>query len=713
MAALIGATTAGAWSPGMADPSPVGSAAAPLVVDSKLRNDVVSFYHAVYRASDGGNGLVGWTGSLTPCLPGETTPLFKDQVRRRINWYRAMAGVPGDIVFDETLNAAAQAAALIMAKRGALSHDPASDFGTGGCWSSIGQTGASDGNLALGNFGVEAIDQYMDDGSSPEVGHRAWILHPPTTRMGTGDVPGVAGDWQTISNSLYVTDSAGEHPARSAFSAWPPEGFVPLPTVFPLWSVSYDTPSFGSPTFGGADVRMVVEADGRQVPLQITYRYTGGGLAGSPRLVWQPDWTAWGGSPPLETPIRVTVTGISAGNSGAGTSHTYTVTCINPDVITDPMNLRGSTMPPPSGAVYAFDGLTGLNPERYDVGVSKVGTGPLVEGAEANPAPRILDDTSASYSLLANAAGNATAYQGSRYFHLTIPSFDEPRQTFEVDADILPGASAMLQFHRRLAAMTAGTRLSVLVNDAAAPGWKELWGRNGGATTGWIEEKVSLQAFAGRSVRFRFQLEWTNGAAFIGTTTDRGAGIDAITLTGCEHTGRPVVTALAPTARTFSFNAATAGEALAIGSRWLIGIRPVLGGNEFSFTSPLRVEVATASPGYAQWLAERHPSLAPSGFESDADGDGILNGLEYTFGFDPSKPDGPLPGLVRKDDAWALTFDATRLAYPLPDIRWEAETSENLVTWRPLTSSGTASAPVFRLPAGAWGYARWKVFKTQ
>ena len=80
--------------------------------------------------------------------------------------------------------------------------------------------------------GSEAIDGYIEDGGGTNlaVGHRRWLLHPPTTRMGIGDIPGQA-------NALWVLDGAGGAVIpRDGYVAWPPKGYVPRSLVFPRWS---------------------------------------------------------------------------------------------------------------------------------------------------------------------------------------------------------------------------------------------------------------------------------------------------------------------------------------------------------------------------------------------------------------------------------------------------------------------------------------------
>lgn len=62
------------------------------VIDTKNREQVRSFYRAVYGASDNVNAE--WNGNIANCNPGTTSVFFRDAVLLRINYFRAMAGVP-------------------------------------------------------------------------------------------------------------------------------------------------------------------------------------------------------------------------------------------------------------------------------------------------------------------------------------------------------------------------------------------------------------------------------------------------------------------------------------------------------------------------------------------------------------------------------------------------------------------------------------------
>jgi len=98
---------------------------------------------------------------------------------------QAMAGV-GPITLNKQYNAMAQAAALLLvANNGGDSstrHDPPP---TSTCFSKLAQQGSKSGNLFWGTYGTSAIDGYMADpgASNTWVGHRRWMLYPPTLQV--------------------------------------------------------------------------------------------------------------------------------------------------------------------------------------------------------------------------------------------------------------------------------------------------------------------------------------------------------------------------------------------------------------------------------------------------------------------------------------------------------------------------------------------------
>lgn len=179
----------------------------------------------------------GWSGSVEQNVPGATTPQFQQAVLARINYFRAMTGVPADVTFSAAYDERAQKAALMMAARGGLSHWPDASWPD---YTPEGADAAANSNLDLGTHGPAAMASYMlDNGANNDtVGHRRWLLHPQTQTMGTGDVEKTSSHWDA--NALWVVD---DHcfeefpPLRDGFVAWPPKGYVPSALVFPRWSI--------------------------------------------------------------------------------------------------------------------------------------------------------------------------------------------------------------------------------------------------------------------------------------------------------------------------------------------------------------------------------------------------------------------------------------------------------------------------------------------
>ena len=81
--------------------------------------------------------------TATTCDAGTTSAAFRDSVLLRLNYFRAMAGVPADVTFSDTYNAKAQQAALMMSVNNQLSHNPPT----------IWQCYTADGAEAAGQLG--------------------------------------------------------------------------------------------------------------------------------------------------------------------------------------------------------------------------------------------------------------------------------------------------------------------------------------------------------------------------------------------------------------------------------------------------------------------------------------------------------------------------------------------------------------------------------
>ncbi|MFN8496046.1 MAG: CAP domain-containing protein [Caldilineaceae bacterium] len=267
---------------------PVGAAAvqaaAPqvrlgLTVNPQDPQASLDFYNQQYRPTE--ELASGWSGDPAHCNASSTSSAFRDAILRRINYFRAMAGVPADVTFSDEYNQKAQAAALMMSANKQLNHTPPTNWN---CYSQDGAKAAGSSNLFLGVFSVKAIDGYMEDPGDGNyfLGHRRWLLHPQTQVMGTGDIPATSG--YPPANALWVFDDHIFDPTpatRDGFVAWPPPGFVPNAVIYPRWSFSYPNADF-------SQTQIVMTANGQDIPLKLETIKDG---FGQNTVVWTPSAT--------------------------------------------------------------------------------------------------------------------------------------------------------------------------------------------------------------------------------------------------------------------------------------------------------------------------------------------------------------------------------------------------------------------------------------
>jgi hypothetical protein len=264
-----------------------------------------------------------WTGSLATGTAGSTSQVYRNAVAQRLNWYRAMAGVPAWVSLDATFNSKAQQGALMLAANNALTHTPPPT------WQFYTAAGAE----ALGNSNVcqgfqsdpACIEQYIADQGTGNgaVGHRRWMLYPQTKLMGTGDVVSGFNLW----NALWIRDNnyGGPRPAtRDEFVAWPPKGYVPYQVVFPRWSFS-----FPNANFSGATVTMT--RGGSPVPIQLEAVTPN---IGDNSIVWVADnrsitdWLVFVNPPSGDTTYNVTISNVVVG--GQTRNFAYQVIVFDP-----------------------------------------------------------------------------------------------------------------------------------------------------------------------------------------------------------------------------------------------------------------------------------------------------------------------------------------------------------------------------------------------
>ncbi len=512
------------------------------------------FYKAVYSSSD--HIADGWTGNITSCSAGTVSTAFQNATLRRINWFRAMAGVPASVTLDPVFNQKAQQAALMMSANNSLSHSPPS---TWLCYTAAGAEGASKSNLGLGHLGAEGVsDGAMREAGSSNypVGHRRWVLYPQTTSMGVGDVPATGSNYS--GTAVWVQDGnygAARPAVRDTFVAWPPKGYVPYTVVYPRWSFAYPGANFSA-------ARVTMTENGNAIA--VTQETVANGY-GENAIVWLPGSytadTSWN-KPAADTVYTVTISNVTV--NGKAQTFSYNVTVFDPDQ-------TGSDTPDqtPQGSANLTPGTTG----RYTFNPSPAATESqwraintvaytLNDGAEGG-LTNFTANTSSGYSTVTSDA----AATGSKSFHLAHVQPDD--QILTLKSTVIPLSNASIRFDSRLGLAGAGqtARLEVSTDDGA--NWVTLYQQTGtqsGNTSSFGEKTfttrtVSLATFAGKSVQLRFRYAMEGGTYYPQSSAGAGWYIDNVQITGAE-TPSATSTPTATTGNAFQFTAPASGSTL-------------------------------------------------------------------------------------------------------------------------------------------------------
>jgi uncharacterized repeat protein (TIGR02543 family) len=506
------------------------------------------FYRTVYAASE--NVPIGWNGNVATGNAGTTSAAFKDAVQRRVNWFRAMAGIPAGITFDATFSSKDQQAALMMSANNSLSHSPPP---TWTYYTAGGAEAAGKSNIFLGSYGPKAITGYIEDFGSPNasVGHRRWILYPQTQTMGTGDIP--PGDVYDSANALWVvtSDFGTTRPAvRDEFVAWPPPGFVPHALVFPRWSFSYPGATFTSAT-------VTMQRGGNSVPVNI--QSTSGG-AGESSIVW-----AWDGldanqemgpsAPPAsDTSVQVNVNGVVI--NGQSRNFAYTVTLFDPEkpgvdtVLAQPSGGAQATVA--ASNVYTCNAIPNASGHQWRSAV--VGALTATEGAE-NGTGNVVVNAPAGYAVIASAyhAG------GTKAFHLTTPDFGS--QSVKLSRTVLASASTELKFKSRFLYATPSQVAHVQVSTDEGSSWDTLFSDAGtdAPASSFSDHTIPLAAYANRTLQVRFVFAYEGGGlAYTDTATNIGWYFDDVSFSNAQELTGAALSAV--TGTSFAFTPSAEGS---------------------------------------------------------------------------------------------------------------------------------------------------------
>lgn len=261
-----------------------------------------------------------WTGSTTGCNAGDINATVRANVIKRVNYYRHLVGLPDNVTLNTSQNQKCQEAALYMIANTTITHYPSS---SGNCYTAGAADAAGHGNLAIGqgadelsgNHSVNAVSGYIEDPGSNNlaVGHRAWILYPQLSAMGTGSGFNPANNFSA--NCLMWGNNLNGAAQSIDFVAYPPAGYIPSSLVFPRWSFQI----YGA-DFTSASVTMT-DAAGTNIPVTIIHKSAQQG-APDARIAWEPQGQNFPQGITADTEFNVTVSGVSGAKNS---TYTYKV----------------------------------------------------------------------------------------------------------------------------------------------------------------------------------------------------------------------------------------------------------------------------------------------------------------------------------------------------------------------------------------------------
>ncbi|MDA7881948.1 hypothetical protein N9A94_06545 [Akkermansiaceae bacterium] len=691
-----------------------------------------------------------------------------------MNYFRAMAGLPANIDFSEkpvfrqtedlcnpapgtTRSQAARAAAMAhvnqpfnLANPGSfiLTHEPSSSWP---CFSAAAWNGARYSSLSGFLWGCEAIDAYMkepgyggDAFANREVGHRRWMLFSAAKEMAVGDVPPiVASDGQLIRpamNVLYVVGGFTEQ-RHLDFVAWPKPGYTPAPILTGLWSLSRPGANFDS-----ASVSMQ-DSDGNEIPLVTISRNTGfplapgtnvpgeneeegngaglttegpaTGIYDDSTLVWAP--TGLPVEYSTDQTYQVTVSGIT----GAGpSSYSYQVTVINPNVLSEPLNLIGDDKVPSVGATVYHSGLSIA--DGYEVELSQSGDANWLEGAEIGEESTSIDHTSSVYDYQDSIQYSSYQFwrSGSKAFRLASPSqatYGALVESFELGRPIIPEAGAQVTYYARLGLMADTSIFKTQTSIDGGATWVDL---PGSSVTGTFNVGFSFQQYSfpltetGKVTLVRFLLSKPEGVSNYGVNTSgwgtaTGVFIDDISVSSASTLGSTMVMPLGSQSQEVNINQLAGNIALPVGEEYSLRIRPLIGLSSFAWSQPLDVVVVDDSllSGFQRWTTLDYPEAG--GFLADSDGDEVSEGLEYAFGTSPLDPGSSPQSSLSRNSEGRLTLQVS-LSELKEGIIYSAQWSDDLRNWTDegvevSFAGGVLSALAPSAPVDGLSFLRWKV----
>ena len=200
-----------------------------LNVEYRSINEIKAFLNSNPASLNDRTSYKVQPSTRAPYALGELSSETTASALNMLNQMRYIAGLPGNVVIDNGYQSLAQAATVVNAANGVLTHYPSQPAGMDYSMYELGARGAASSNLAAGfaSLNRAMVQGYMNDGDSSNidrVGHRRWVLNPTMGKIGFG------------ATNAYYSMYAFDRSASSSYSkvSWPAQN-MPLE----YWGNSY------------------------------------------------------------------------------------------------------------------------------------------------------------------------------------------------------------------------------------------------------------------------------------------------------------------------------------------------------------------------------------------------------------------------------------------------------------------------------------------
>ncbi|KAI7264503.1 hypothetical protein KC345_g8790 [Hortaea werneckii] len=204
-----------------------------------------------------------------PLDPGRLKKEYIEDGLHAVNFVRYLAGLPNDVEADWSLEKQEQAAAMVNALNGGLSHSPDQPSAMDDALFALASAGAGSSNLYAGDPTLYSnVTGYMSDSDSSNidrVGHRRWILNPRMKKTMFGFTFNPL-ESSSPYGALYAFNKDRDvNEVQYDYISWPSAGYFPKELFAPsdAWSVSLNPDKFDNKRTSSVQVTLTRVRDNK------------------------------------------------------------------------------------------------------------------------------------------------------------------------------------------------------------------------------------------------------------------------------------------------------------------------------------------------------------------------------------------------------------------------------------------------------------------